>query len=340
MYTRTAVTRRQFILRSAAVSVLAVDSVNSRAEGVPAAVVGSCAHKTAEEVTAGRDLMGKTALLTGCSAGIGYETLRVLVLRGAHVYGLARSMQKAEKACRDVTGAGIKGQATPFACEQADFSSVATCADAVQARGVPIDILVCNAGIYGIPKLELAEGVEKQFAVNHLSHFILVNRLLELVRAAPQGRIVVTGSDVPPADEEIGIEFDNLAGQRSYDMSKTYHQSKLASALFVRELARRLSGSRATANGLTPGGVKTEHAAQHFQSHYNMDPAKMNLKTVEQGAATTCYVATDLALARVNGAFFEDCDVVVPAGHIGDAATAQKLWVISERLTHRYLKRA
>jgi len=335
--------RRGFIIRSSLFLALRMKWVSSQADSsaVGKLTQSSGVHSTAEEVTAGLDLTGRTALLTGCNAGIGYETLRVLVLRGAHVYGLARNMEKAERACTAVTGAGIKGKATPFACEQTDFSSVVACADAVRARGVPIDMLICNAGIYGVPTLELVQGVEKQFAVNHLSHFILVNRLLNLVTAAHQGRIVVVGSDVPPEEAKIDIEFDNLSGQRSYDARKMYHQSKLANALFVRELAQRLSRTRVTANGLTPGLVKTEHALQYFQSNDNVDLETVReAKTVEQGAATTCYVATNPALARVSGAFFEECNVVVPGGHIGDAATAQKLWAISDQLTRPYLSKS
>ena len=293
---------------------------------------GSCAHNTAEEVTAaGIDLTGKTALLTGSNAGIGFETLRVLVLRGAHVYALARNIEKAERACSAVTGTSIKGTATPFACEQADFSSVVACADAVQAKGVPIDMLICNAGIYNAPHLELAQGVEKQFAVNHLSHFILVNRLVDLVKAAPQGRVVVVGSAIPNNDS---IEFDNLSGQRSYNSDKMYEQSKAANALFAGALARRLTGTRATANVLSPGFVLTESTFQWMADHH-MDLKQVpGAKTIEQGAATICYVATSPSLTHVSGAFFDECKVVTSVGH---DALAEKVWLVSEQLTHAYL---
>jgi len=95
-------------------------------------------------------------------------------------------------------------------------------------------VLICNAGIYWFPQLELAEGLEKQFVVNHLGHFILVNRLLDKVKSARQGRIVVVGSGPYAEAPEAGIEFDNLSGQRYYDFRKMYGQSKLANGLFVR----------------------------------------------------------------------------------------------------------
>lgn len=298
-------------------------------------------RSTAEEVTEGMDLTGKTALITGCNAGIGYETMRVLVMRGAHVYGLARNMEKAERACAETTGPDVKGKATPFACEQTDFSSVVTCADAVSKTGTPIDMLICNAGVYYIPKLELAHGLEKHFVINHLSHFILVNRLLGQVKSAQQGRIVVVGSDagylhdLPP---QAGIEFDNLAGQRYYDPRKMYGQSKLANALFVRELARRLSATHVTANVVHPGWVMTETMHQLLKPQ-NVDPEQaQKAKTPEQGAATIGYVATHPALAHVSGEYFADCNIVIPGGHMRDDAMAKKLWTVSEELTRDYLK--
>src|SRR6185295_1411406 len=120
-------------------------------------------------------------------SGVGLETLRVLVLRGAHVLALARTKEKAQEACDSVTGPNIKGTATPFACEQTNYSSVVACTDAIRDMAKPIDMLICNAGVM-LGKHEQVEGVEKTFAINYLSHFVLVTRLLELVKAAPQGR--------------------------------------------------------------------------------------------------------------------------------------------------------
>jgi WW domain-containing oxidoreductase len=101
-------------------------------------------------------------------------------------------------------------------------------------------MLICNAGIMALPTPEQVYGIEKHFVVNHLGHFLLVNRLLEQVKAASQGRLVVVSSLgyqwAPPA----GIEFDNLDGRRGYEPNKMYGQSKLANALFSLELARRL----------------------------------------------------------------------------------------------------
>jgi len=289
---------------------------------------------TAEEVTAGLDLSGKTALITGCNAGIGFETLRVLTLRGACVYAVARTLEKAKSACAAVEGE--RGKAIPFACEQSDFSSVVECANAVSKHHAPIDMLICNAGVYFLPQRELAEGLEKHFVINHLSHFILVNRLLSLTNAARQGRVVVVGSDAYRMAAETGIEFDNLTGERNYDPERMYGQSKLANGLFVRELARRLAGGSTTANLAHSGWVMTETMRSFLKSRKE-DTENTEAKSPEQGAATVCYVATNPSLRNISGSYFEDCHLDLPGGHMRDDAMAAKLWAVSEHLTRPYL---
>ena len=164
---------------------------------------------TGEEVTKGLDLSGKTILITGVNSGLGYETMRVLAMRGAHIIGFARNMEKAQEAC-----ARVGGKTTPVACELTDFNSVVAAAETVKALNKPIDVLICNAGIMELPKLEQVYGIEKQFVVNYLGHFILVNRLLDRVKAAKQGRIVVISSGRYKSAPPEGIQFDNLSGKK------------------------------------------------------------------------------------------------------------------------------
>lgn len=289
---------------------------------------------TAEEVTAGIDLAGRTALVTGCNSGIGYETMRVLALRGAHVFGSGRTLQKATDACDSVAG-----RATPVVIELTDFASVVAAADAVRSQTSAIDMLICNAGVMELPELEQVGGIEKQFVVNHLGHFVLVNQLLPLVTAAPQGRVVVvsSGSAVRTAPG-VGIEFDNLSGERDYDPARAYGQSKLANVLFALELSGRMARTNATANSLRPGVIPT-NLGRHmprWKTWALENLGKPFTKTIPQGAATTCYVATAPALENVSGLFFDDCNPHRPGGHTEDLAMAKRLWAVSEELTEGY----
>ena len=131
-----------------------------RPPGVPVGPFG--ANSTAEEVTAGIDLTGKTVVVTGANSGLGYETMRVLAMRGAHVIGTGRTMEKAEIACES-----IDGDTTPVVLELSDLASVASCVEQIGRLGEPIDMLICNAGIMALPELQQVNGIERHFFVNH-----------------------------------------------------------------------------------------------------------------------------------------------------------------------------
>ena len=292
-------------------------------------------ESTGEEVTEGLDLSGKNVVITGVNSGLGYETMRVLAMRGAHIIGLARNMEKAKKAC-----ASIEGKTTPVACELTDFNSIVACTETIKGLNTPIDILICNAGIMELPKLEQVYGIEKQFVVNHLGHFILTNRLLDQVKAADQGRIVMLTSGRYKAAPPEGIQFDNLSGEKGYDPLTAYGQSKLAVALFSQELSRRLEGTTVTSNAVHPGIIMT-----NLGRHYPTWKIKLSkligwtfMRSVEQGVATTCYVATNPELAKVSGQMFFNCSPLTPEGnHMSDRALAAKLWDVSVELTKDYL---
>ena len=286
-------------------------------------------RSTAEEVTAGMDLAGKTALVTGCNSGLGLETMRVLALRGAHVIGAARTLEKAEEACASVTG-----KTSPLAVELTDLPGIVAAADQVAAMDMPLDMLILNAGIMQLPELQLVHGVERQFAVNHIGHFLLTMRLLDQVVAADAGRVVVVSSGAHRWAPQ-GIRFDNLDGSQDYDPREAYGVSKTANGLFSRELARRLARTSATSNSLHPGVIPTTLSRHLPQRDYDM--SNPFFKTIPEGAATQCYVATHPELAGVTGWYFDDCNPALPNEHMQDDAMAAKLWAFSEDLVADYL---
>ena len=285
---------------------------------------------TAEEVTAGMDLSGMTALVTGCNSGLGLETMRVLALRGAHVIGAARTLTKAENAC-----ASVDGKTTPLVVELTDWPGIVDAGNQVAEMGVPIDILILNAGIMALPDLHQAHGIELQFAVNHLGHFLLENRLHDQVVAAKAGRVVVVSSGAHRWAPAEGIQFDNLSGDKGYDPRQAYGQSKVANGLFSRELARRLADTSATSNSLHPGVIPTN--LSRYQPDREYDMSNPRFKTIPQGAATQCYVATSPILDGVTGYYFDNCNPAVPSEHMQDDQMAAKLWEVSAELVADYL---
>ena len=327
----TTIDRRRFMEQS---SLLALAAYAGRglAQDAPRSSFGATA--TAEQVTEGIDVTGKTIVVTGCNSGIGLETMRVLALRGAHVIGTARTPERGREAC-----ASVQGKATPVVLELSDFDSVVACAQAIRAFDTPIDALVCNAGVL-LTELEQVRGLEMQFVVNHLGHFLLVNRLLDRVTAAPQGRVVVVGSMAHAQVPAGGIQFDNLSGQ-GWER-QAYGHSKLANGLFSFELAKRLASTRATSNSLHPGVVAT-----NIMRNMNFRPPAggggggggggFSFESPAQGAATSCYLASNPSLAKVSGLYFVDCNPAEPSALQKDAALAARLWQVSEELTRPYL---
>jgi len=326
--------RRGFLQGASALGLMAAWPFRARAgiENIPRSQYGFAT--TADEVVAGLDLSGKTVLITGANSGLGFESMRVMAARGAHVICTGRTMEKAKKA-----GEKVGGRTTPLVLELTDFDSVVACAEQARALDTPIDILMLNAGIMALPKLEQVYGLEKQFVVNHLGHFLLTKHLLPQVEAAEAGRVVVLSSIGYQQAPAEGIQFDNLSGEKGYKPFTAYGQTKLANALFSRELARRYGDTAVTSNSVHPGMVATNLGRYITGRMRDPDePLRKGFKTAVQGAATQVYVGTDPRLAGVSGHYFEDCNPVEPEGpHMRDDALAKKLWDVSEELVADYV---
>lgn len=331
--------RREFLLMAGATAALPACAGVKKVptDGVPRSNFD--ADSTADEVLAKLDLKGKLVVVTGCTSGIGFETMRALASQGAWVVGTSRSLERASAACLRV-----EGKTSPLALDLSDLNSVVDCANRIRSINAPLDILVCNAGYLGAGgERELVNGVEKHFAINHLGHFVFVNRLLGRLYMAEQGRVVVLASRTAyTRAPENGIEFDNLAAHRDYEARRAYGHSKLANVLFALHLGTLLRGTRITANSVHPGVINTEidrNMNRFMQGGFALISALGYGKTVPQGAATSCYVATNPQLGATSGKYFEDCNAVtiVGEGHLQDAAMGARLWQVSEDLTRDYL---
>lgn len=329
------INRRRFIRRASLLTLglLLVSRTQAQTANPPVSVFNK--ESTAEQVTAGLNLSGKMALVTGANSGLGFETARVLALRGAHVIVVARTLAKAKDACQK-----IQGLTTPVVCELTDFNSVVACSDQVIAMNLPLDILVCNAGIMELPELQQVRGLEKQFVVNYLGHFLLTQRLLETVKAAPQGRLIMLSSGRYKSAPAAGIEFDNLSGERNYDPLRAYGQSKLAMAIFSRELSKRLQDTRVTAAAVLPGVIMT-NLGRHYPRWKILLAKAIGwtfMRSVEAGAATSCYTSTHPSLAKVSGHYFKDSNTFIGETQaMYDDKLSARLWDESIKLTENYL---
>lgn len=294
------------------------------------------ARSTAEQVTAGLDLRGKTAVITGINSGLGFETMRVLSLRGARVIGLARTLAKAERGC-----ARVAGETTAIACDLSDWASVRDAATAIRNIDCPVDMLICNAGTISTKKITRAHGLEMQFATNHMGHFILTHHLMDQIKSARQGRAVLVSSLAHRAFTfRDGIDFDNLDAHKEHWPLRFYGQSKLANLLHAKALAKKLTGSRATANAVDPGVIRTSlgRDVEIPLMTVLMVMTRPLQKSIPQGAATQCLVATRPELAGVSGAYFANCRQANHGAIANNEALSERLWQYSQEVAAPYLQ--
>ena len=284
-------------------------------------------NSTAEDVTAGLSLAGKTILVTGCTSGLGQEACRVLSLRGAHVIGTARTQEAADKAC-----AGLSNTATGYVCELADPKSVRACVAQIRRDGHRLDAIIGNAGIMAPPKLQKAHGYELQFFTNHIGHFILVTGLLNSL--ADEARVVMLSSALHAQAPKGGIQFDNLDGARGYSPWGNYGQSKFANLLFAKELQRRFAGTKKMAYAVHPGVIRTNlgRSMSGAMRAIMAIAGPLLLKTIPQGAATEVFAAVHPKAMALAGQYLADCNVASPRKDAEDVALAKQLWSASEQI--------
>lgn len=293
---------------------------------------------TALEVSAHVSLAGKVALVTGSTSGIGLETARALAARGAHVFLAVRDADARRAAAQGLSISTGNPLVEMIELDLGDFSSIRLCAAAFLCRGLPLHILINNAGVMATPTRQITEcGYESQFAINHLGHF-LFTCLLEpaLARGAPS-RVVALSSH---AHRRSGVRFDDINFDREpYDKWLAYGQSKTANILFAMEYDRRMAPLGVRAFSVHPGGIMT-----NLQKSLDLEEMKAlgwiddegklhtGFKSVEQGASTSVFAATAPGLEASGGAYLEDNAVsqtLTPESR--DAEAARRLWTLSER---------
>lgn len=284
---------------------------------------------TAEQVTQGFNLSQKTILITGCNSGIGLESLRVLAMRGAHIIACARTEEKAAQAAKSV---GAELLCTPVACELSEPDSIRAAIDKIRSLGCTLDALMLNAGIMALPRCETHHGLELQFLTNHVGHFLLTEGLLDML--ADDGRVIAVSSEAHRNTVRGGINLDNLDGSRGYNGWQFYGQSKLANILFARELANRLQGTNKAAFSLHPGVIKTNlyrHTNPVLRTSLLAIDA-LGFKSIPEGAATQCYLATFPGLNTASGQYFSHCNRKKPSRYGLNDELARSLWQKTEEI--------
>ena len=275
-------------------------------------------------------MQGKVVVMSGATSGIGEVAAVRLAALGARLVLIARDRARgAATLARLRTTAPDPGHV----CHYADLASLGETrrvAAAIAAAEPRVDVLVNNAGAIFAARAVTPDGLERTFALNHMSYFVLTAGLLDRLMAAAPSRIVNTASN---AHRNGHIDFNDLQAAQRYRVFAVYGTSKLCNILFTRELARRLAGRGVTANSFTPGFVATRFGDQAGGLYAaGVRIAKLFAATAEKGAETLVYLAASPEAANTNGAFLQNCRPGTLSAEAQDDAVAQRLWSESERI--------
>lgn len=266
------------------------------------------------------DLSGKNAIVTGSNTGIGRVTAVELARAGARVWLACRSRDKTTPVLEEIERAG--GKAEFLALDLGDLAAVRASADAFLAQGLPLHLLVNNAGLAGQRGLT-KDNFEQTFGVNHLGPFLFTNLLLDRIKQSAPARIVNVSSTAHYGAKSI----DWTALQqptKSVSGFPEYGVSKLGNVLFSAELARRLAGTGVTTYSLHPGAIASDIWRK---VPWPLRPiVLLFLKSVEEGARTSLYCATSPELAAESGKYYDNCREKAASAVAGDAALATELW--------------
>jgi NAD(P)-dependent dehydrogenase (short-subunit alcohol dehydrogenase family) len=248
--------------------------------------------------------------------------------KGANIVMVCRSQKLGEAARKDIIKQSNNESVDLMLADLSSMKKVRKLAEEFKQKHEHLHILINNAALWPTKRILTSESLETQFAINHLSHFLLTNLLLDVIKSSAPARIINVSSGL---HKRAKIDFDNLQAEKSYKHMRVYGQTKLANVLFTKELARRLEGTGVSVNSFTPGMTSTRlgrymgKGSQWFMKHIAKSP--------EKGASTGVYLATSPEVERVTGKYFGNSKELRPNKIADDVEIAKRLWKISEELS-------
>jgi len=275
---------------------------------------------------------GKVCLITGATNGIGKSTAHELARMGATVVVVGRDARKTSLVVEEIRAASGNDSVDSLLADLSSQQQVRRLANEFDSKYSHLDVLLNNAGAVFMQRQLSVDGIEMTFALNYLASFLLTGLLLDKIKASAPARIINVSSGAHTSGE---IEFDNLQGERVYS-HRAYGNSKLATILFTKELARRLEGTVVTVNALHPGFVSTGFGKNNpgFLMKSIRAVVPLIARSPEKGAKTSIYLASSPEVQSISGEYFVDCKVTPPAVRATDSAVARKLWDVSAEMVH------
>ena len=279
-------------------------------------------------------MQNKVCIITGATSGIGKATALGLAKMGANVAIIGLDKEHGENAQNEIKSKTGNPNVDLLLDDLSSQAEIRKLAEEIQARYTTVHVLINNAGIAPIKRSVTVDGIERVFAVNYLAPFLLTNLLLERLKASAPARVVNVAGDF---HRKATIQFDDLMSEKDYNGIRANNQAKLALILFTYELARRLDGTRVTANCLHPGAVATDGPLKDpdlpafSRAMYKM--VRLFFASPERGAETSIYLSTSSEVEKVSGKYFIKKTPVESSPESYDEEIARRLWKVSEELT-------
>jgi len=275
-------------------------------------------------------MKGKTVLITGASAGIGLQSAIGLAKLGAEVVMVGRDEKRTAQAAELVKSQTGNQAISYLLADLSSLKEVRKLAGEFKDKYKKLDVLLNNAGAVFLRRYVSVDGYEMSVALNHLNYFLLTSLLLDMIKAGPSGRIVNVASR---AHYRGHVDFDDLQSQHGYNGMRVYGMSKLMNVLFTYELARRLQGTKVTANCLHPGFVASNFAGNNGWFVRFATRFMAGRISVEDGAKCSIYLASSPDVQGISGKYFNyDMKEARSSEESYDEAEAKRLWDVSEQL--------
>lgn len=272
----------------------------------------------------------KVVVVTGATSGIGEVAADRLAQKGARIVFVARDRERGEAARKHFRAIAGQSDHTVHYADLTKLADQKRVAKEIADSEPQIDVLINNAGAMFGSRQVTEDGLEKTFALNHMSYFTVTNILLDRLKATPGARIVSTASGAHVGNK---LNFDDLQSEKSYSPFAVYGRSKLMNILFTRELAKRLAGTGVTANCLHPGFVGTRFGDESGGlMSWVIKLGKNFALTPEQGAETIIYLASSDDVAGKTGGYYDKKKPATPSRAAQNDADAKRLWDISAKI--------
>ena len=270
---------------------------------------------------------GKVCLVTGATDGIGKVSARVLAEKGAKVIIVGRNPEKSATVLAELKSSSGNENIDLLMADLAVMQEVRDLAEQVISHYDRLDILLNNAGGYFAKHELTSDGLERTFALNHMSYFLLTNKLMELLKSSAPARIVNVSSD---AHYGVDMDFENLNGEQEYKAWKAYQKSKLANVLFTYELLKKVPAD-ITVNCLHPGFVATNfgHNNGGFFGPVLKIAQRISAIDPEEGAKTSIFLCSAPEVKGVSGKYFYKCQPKTSSRESRNMDTGKRLWQIS-----------